>query len=90
MPRGESRADDASDASGYDTQRLSGSSQVPLCFGAGGEAYLLQPRVHGLTLKRQHAEDALMDSPQRLASHESFQRLEANRELTGGQRSFSR
>ena len=41
-------------------------------------------RVYRLALQSKHAEYALMNSPQRLARHEPFQRFDAQREFASG------
>ena len=53
-------------------------------FVGGGSILLrvaLQSRVDGLALQRQHTEDTLMDSVERLVTREALQRLDAEREL---------
>ena len=41
----------------------------------------LEPRVDGLALQCQHAEDALVNPPERLAADEPLEPLDAQREL---------
>ena len=45
----------------------------------------LQPRVYGLTLHREHAENAFMDAIERLASDEPVERLYPEPELADGE-----
>lgn len=47
-----------------------------------------QPRIHRLTLKRQHSKDAFVDSTKRLPSDEPLERLDAEGELSQGERTF--
>ena len=46
----------------------------------------LQPRVHRLALRREHAEHALVHAPERLAPHEPLEPLDAQRELAERER----
>jgi hypothetical protein len=48
----------------------------------------LQPGIDRLAFRCQHAEDAFVDPPQRLAPHEAFERLDAQREFPKRQRPF--
>ena len=43
--------------------------------------FVLQSRVHRLTLERQHAEDALVHTPERLALDEALEGFEAQGKL---------
>src|SRR5262245_15174084 len=48
-----------------------------------------QSRIHRLTLERQHAEHALVHSPQRFLSDESLEGFDPQRELAQGQRTLA-
>ena len=48
----------------------------------------LQPRVDRVTFEGEHAEDALVDAPQRLARDESIEGFETQRVLARGERSL--
>src|SRR5690554_7497337 len=50
--------------------------------------HTLQPRIHRLTLKRQHPKHTLMHAPQRLALHKSLERLVAQGKLAKGERTL--
>src|SRR4051794_31554404 len=50
----------------------------------------LQPRVHGLALEGEDAEDALVDAIERLALDEALQRFHAKGELADGERTLGR
>src|SRR5207247_6743501 len=49
-----------------------------------------QARINRLALQGQHAEDALVDAPERLAANETLQGLDAQDELPPGQRALQR
>jgi len=49
----------------------------------------LEPRIDRLTLQGQHAEDALVNPPQWLATHEPFESFKPECKLSEGQRSLS-
>src|SRR6266542_2999573 len=53
------------------------------------DADFSEPRIDGLALERQHAEDALMDAAQRLAADEALERLDAEREFANGERALA-
>src|ERR1700761_3115038 len=48
--------------------------------------YGLQPRVDWLALQSEHTEDALVNPPQRLLRHETFESLDTQRKLPGSKR----
>ena len=50
----------------------------------------LQPRIHRLALEREHSEDALVNTPERLAANEPLQPFDAERELAQREGSFGR
>ena len=55
-----------------------------------GEGVRLQPRIHWLAFKREHAKDTLVNTSQRLALNEALEAFDAQGELPERKRAFAR